>query len=109
MRIKKEKCALLLTSVEHLGHIISAGELHVSSKVRAMLVAPFPRDVTELRFFLDYSIIMASSYRILPQHSSPSYGLLQKKKWMWGQSQKEAFDKVGGGGSVEVIQNTNSL
>ena len=43
----------LLISVEYLGHIISAEGLCTSDlKVRAILEAPFPHDVTELISYL---------------------------------------------------------
>ena len=52
MRLKKNS-AFLLPSVTYLGHIISAQGLHTKdSKVKAIVDAPAPRDVAELRPFL---------------------------------------------------------
>ena len=49
MRLKQQKSAFLLASVSYLGHVISEG-LHTSAhKVKAIVDAPDPRDITELR------------------------------------------------------------
>ena len=53
MRLKKEKCAFMLPSVDYLGHTISAEGLRASeAKVKGVVNAPAPRDITELRSFL---------------------------------------------------------
>ena len=53
IRLKKEKCEYLLRSVDYLGHTISKEGLHTSDvKVEAILQAPAPKDVAELRSFL---------------------------------------------------------
>ena len=53
MRLKREKCAFLLKSVSYLGHAISEEYLHtVESKVKAVVEAPDPRNISELRSFL---------------------------------------------------------
>ncbi len=53
MRLKKNKCAFMLPSVEYLGRTISAQGLHASkSKVSGVVDAPKPKDVTELRSFI---------------------------------------------------------
>ena len=53
MKLKEDKCAFLLPSVTYMGHVISAQGLHTEdSKVKAVVDAPAPRDVTALRSFL---------------------------------------------------------
>ena len=53
MRLKKEKCLDLLPSVDYLGYTISTKGLRTSNtKVEAILQAPAPRNITELRSFL---------------------------------------------------------
>ena len=53
MRLKKEKCAFLLPSVAYLGHIITQEGLHTEeTKVSAIVDAPEPTNVGELRSFL---------------------------------------------------------
>jgi hypothetical protein len=53
MRLKRVKCAFLLSYIEYLGHVISAKGLHMSdNKVKAVIDAPVPKDMSELRSFL---------------------------------------------------------
>ena len=53
MRLKRQKCAFLLLSVEYLGHTISEEGLRTAdSKVEAIVKAPTPQNVTELHSFL---------------------------------------------------------
>ena len=93
LTLKKSKCAYLLKSVEYLGHTISKDRLHTSdSKVRAVLEAPAPRDVSELRSFLGHY------GKFLPDLASelaPLYKLLQKqRRWKWGPDEEAAFSHV---------------
>ena len=65
MRLKKEKCAYLLLSVEYLGHIITKeGLCTADSKVDAIVRAPSPRNVTSCALFWASLIITASSYQV---------------------------------------------
>ena len=87
IRLKKTKCLFLLPSVEYLGHVICAEGLCTSdAKVGAIMNAPAPKNVTELRLFLG---LVNYSGKFLPDLAttfSPLYQLLQKQKWMWGNS-----------------------
>ena len=50
MSLKSSKCAFLLSSVSYLGHIISSEGLHTAdSKVEALVDAPNPKNLSELR------------------------------------------------------------
>ena len=96
MRLKKEKCAYLLPSVEYLGHTISAEGLSASdSKVLGILKASLPRDVTELRSFLGLVNYYGKFLPDLASTLAPLYALLQKHKtWSWGCKEEEGFNKV---------------
>ena len=93
LRLKRNKCAFMLPSVEYLGHTISADGLRPSQKkVRAIMQAPKPHNVSQLRAFLG----LVNYYgKFLPQLSStlaPLYRLLEKRnKWNWGPAQDRAF------------------
>ena len=93
LRLKKEKCAFLMPSVEYLGHTIAADGLYpTKEKTRAIVEAPTPQDVSQLRSFLG----MINYYsKFLPNLSStlaPLYRLLEKKTgWSWGEKQEAAF------------------
>ena len=65
MKLKRPKCAFLLDSVAYLGHEISAEGLHTAkTKVKAIVDAPDPRNLTELRSFLARAIPTMASGRI---------------------------------------------
>ena len=95
-RLKQEKCAFLLPSVEYLGHLITAQGLQPSTdKVEAVQKAPAPQDVSQLKSFLG----LVNYYgKFLPDLSSvlaPLYSLLQKgTEWKWGADQQTAFAEV---------------
>ena len=92
----KEKCEFLVPAVAYLGHVISAEGLRTSDvKVKAIVDAPAPRNVTELRSFLGLVNYYGKFLPDLATTLSPLYSLLQKqKRWMWGQRQKDAFMSV---------------
>ena len=93
MRLKKEKCAFMLPSVSYLGHVISAEGLHTSElKVKAVVDAPEPKNLAELRSFLG----MVNYYRPdLATTLALLYLLLcQTTQWKWGREQEEAFKTV---------------
>ena len=96
MRLKKEKCEFLVPAVAYLGHVISAEGLRTSDvKVKAIVDAPAPRNVTELRSFLGLVNYYGKFLPDLATTLSPLYSLLQKqKRWTWEQRQKDAFKSV---------------
>ena len=96
MRLKKQKCAFLLPSVSYLGHVISAEGLHTEeTKVRAIVEAPEPQNVGELRSFLGMVNYYGKFLPDLATTLSPLYCLLRKSTpWRWGQKQREAFNCV---------------
>lgn len=53
IRLKKGKCHFMEPSVEYLGHSIDAQGLHTTAmKCKAIMEAPAPTNVTQLRSFL---------------------------------------------------------
>ena len=53
LKANREKCNFLQNSVEYLGHVITAEELHQSlKKVQAMAHLPSPQNVGQLRAFV---------------------------------------------------------
>ena len=96
LKLKKDKCAYLLPSVDYLGHTINAEGLQTSeSKVSGIVKAPTPKNVSELRSFLG---LVNYYHKFLPDLTTmlaPLYALLQKKTpWTWGKSQDDAFNQV---------------
>lgn len=93
LKLKREKCAFMLPSVEYLGHVISKEGLKpTNEKVRAIVKAPAPKDVTQLRSFLGLVNYYAKFLPSLSSVLAPLNQLLQKsQEWMWGLAQAKAF------------------
>ena len=86
LTLKKEKCQFMLVKVEYLGHTISAdGHKPSESKTRAIVDAPQPQNVSQLRSFLG---IVNYYGKFLPKiltKLAPMYCLLRKGiQWRWG-------------------------
>ena len=94
--LKREKCAFMLPEVEYLGHSISAmGHHPLASKVRAIVDAPTPSNISQLKSFLG----MLSYYgRFLPDLATilaPLYALLQStRNSSWEKSQQKSFNQA---------------
>ena len=94
LRLNKSKCEWAKSSVVFLGHVIDGtGIKPCQGKIQALLQAPTPTNVGELRSYLG----MVNYYhKFLPNLSSvlaPLYELLSAKSWSWTQSQQLAFKK----------------
>ena len=96
LRLKKEKCSFLASSVVYLGHkITSEGLYPVADKVEAIRQSPEPTDVHTLKSFLGmvnhYHRFLCNLSTVL----SPLYQLLKKNVvWRWGPNQRAAFQKA---------------
>ena len=95
-RLRRVKCAFFLQSVEYLGHVITAEGLKpCDKKVRAIIAAPSPKDISQLRSFLG---LMNYYKKFLPNLSSilsPLYELLHKQRgWAWKDEQSRAFKRA---------------
>lgn len=92
-RLNKGKCQFGVSEIIYLGHHISAqGVSPTSEKVRAVLLAPPPRNVKELKSWLGglsyYSKFLCGLATVM----KPLYVLLkQGVRWTWGPDQANAF------------------
>ncbi|XP_061909872.1 uncharacterized protein K02A2.6-like [Entelurus aequoreus] len=98
LRVRKEKCDFFQSSVEYLGHVIDAKGLHTApSKITAIVEAPPPQNISQLRSFLG---LLNYYGRFIPNLASllqPLHELLrQDKTWKWTASCQEAFEKAKG-------------
>uniref|UniRef100_A0A8C6SMM6 ribonuclease H n=1 Tax=Neogobius melanostomus TaxID=47308 RepID=A0A8C6SMM6_9GOBI len=96
LRLRKEKCEFLKSSVEYLGHVIDAKGLHTSpSKITAIVDAPPPENVSQLRSFLG---LLNYYGRFIPNLASllqPLHELLcQDKKWKWTNDCQKSFQRA---------------
>lgn len=81
MRLKKQKCQYMLPKVEYLGHSISQhGIQPTAEKKRAILEAPNPKNVTQLKSFLGLINYYSKFLPNLSALLSPLYLLLQKNQ-----------------------------
>ena len=96
VQLKQLKCSIGKSSVEYRGHIIDRDGLHPApEKVRAVQMAPEPRNITELRAFLGLLNYYSKFLTNLSVVLSPLYRLLQTKvKWSWSREQSEAFSQA---------------
>ena len=93
MWLKKSKCAFLLPQVEYLGHQISEKGLQpTTQKLRAIVEAPAPHNVSQLKSFLGMINYYSKFLPNLSTQLAPLYSLLQKKT-IWSGQQK-AFKKA---------------
>ena len=93
LRVKKTKCSFMKTSVRYLGHYIDADGIHATDdKIEAIVNAPTPKNVTELRSFLG---LLNYYGRFIPNLASllhPVNKLLRHGvKWHWSEACENAF------------------
>ena len=93
LRARKDKCQFMVPEVSYLGHRIDENGLHpLEDKVKAILEAPSPRNVRELKSYLG---LLSYYGKFLPDLSSvlaPLYQLLRKHQgWRWSSAERDAF------------------
>lgn len=96
LRARRDKCEFLKSSVTYCGHTIDANGLHkCHEKVQAVLKAPRPQDVSQLRSFLGF---VNYYHRFLPNLAMvlhPLNELLQAgRKWVWTRDCEQAFKEA---------------
>ena len=85
IRLKHSKCAFMLSSIDYLGHRISADRLQ----------APAPLNVTQLRSFLGVVNYYSKFLPNLSTMLAPLYRLLKKQtQWIWDAEQDKAFHEA---------------
>ena len=96
IRARKSKCAFMCTAVEYLGHRVDSKGLHtLESKVKAVVEAPRPRDLQELRSFLGLVHYYGKFLQNLSTLLHPLNNLLkQGSKWHWSKESDTAFTKA---------------
>ena len=93
LRLKKNKCKFMVPSVSYLGYKIDAQGLHpLPEKMDAIMKAPSPTSLTELKSFLG---LLSYYGKFIPNMSTvvhPLYDLLKKStKWKWTEDEEQAF------------------
>ena len=93
LRCGLNKCRFMEDSVTYLGHKIDAAGLHpLPDKVDAIVRAPAPRNVTQLRSFLGLVNYYSKCLPRLSDELAPLHRLLVRDaRWHWGKEQDAAF------------------
>lgn len=96
VRLKKPKCAFLQPSVAYLGHQIDAeGRRATKEKLQAILQAPSPRNVQELRSFLGLLNYYGKFIPNLATLIHPLNALLHHDcQWKWTSECEVAFTQA---------------
>ena len=94
LRLKRAKCTFLAEEVVYLGHrFTSEGIKPVEEKVKALMEARAPNDVTELKSYLG---LLNYYNRFLPNLSTvltPLHRLLRKETtWKWEEEEQQCFE-----------------
>eukprot|EP00731_Ephydatia_muelleri_P021136 Em0013g863a len=95
LKLKLSKCSFLFSSVEYLGHRISAAGIQpTEDKKKAILQAPAPKNVTQLKSWLGLLNYYSKFLPNLSATLAPLYDLLKSQRsWSWESSQQVAFSK----------------
>ncbi|UYV72403.1 K02A2.6-like [Cordylochernes scorpioides] len=96
LKANREKCNFFQESLEYCGHVIDKMGLHkTNDKIRAVLDAPKPLNVTQLRAFLGLVTYYHKFIRNAADVLSPLYALLKKgTKWHWSTECRKAFREI---------------
>ena len=96
LRLKQVKCKFMATSVDYLGYKIDKNGLHaMPEKIAAMVEAPEPCNVQELRAFLGLVNYYGKFISQLSTLVHPLNQLLGKyTKWSWSSACRTAFRQL---------------
>ena len=96
LRLNAGKCHFKQKSVSYLGFRIDADGLHpLEDKVQALVAAPAPQNVTELKSFLGLVQYYQKFLPNLANTLAPLHGLLKKHvHWAWTSKEDDAFQRV---------------
>lgn len=96
LRVRKDKCEFFQPPVEYLGHIIDATGLHKApAKAKAIVEAPPPQNVSQLRSFQGLLNYYGKFISQLATLLKPLHELLgQNKAWKWTEACDVAFNKA---------------
>ncbi len=96
IRLRQEKCCFMIPKVEYLGHQISEeGIQPLANKVSAIIKAPAPKDLQQLRSFLGLVNYYGKFIPNLATLLQPLNSLLQADtKWVWSKRCADAFQEA---------------
>ena len=96
LTLNKEKCKFSQKQVKFLGQMVDKSGVHPDpAKVKAIQEVPIPKNVGDVRRFLDMVNQFGKFSPNLAEKTKPLRELLRKDNaWLWGPPQREAFEEV---------------
>jgi len=96
IKLKRKKCHFVQEKIVYLGFVVSGSKIEpMPSKVEALRNAPPPRNVSEVRSFIQSAGYYRRFVFRFTKVSRPLNYLLRKAVgWEWTQRQKEAYDSL---------------
>ena len=93
MRLRRDKCSFIASSVSYLGYRIDKDGIHpTEEKVKAIREAPTPLNVTQLKSYLGLLSYYNRFLPHLPTVLAPLYKLLHHDvPWQWSEVENSAF------------------
>lgn len=93
VKVNLSKCKFFVDKIKYLGHEISAeGVKPNAEKVKAIVKAPEPTNVTQLKSFIGLVNFYSKFVKNLNIVLSPMYQLLRKEtKWNWDDNCRKSF------------------
>lgn len=94
--LRKEKCEFFKDKVVYLGYIIDKEGLHKDPlKIEAIVKAPSPKSVTEIKSFIGLVGFYSRFFPNIAQVLAPIYTLLKKdQEFIWNEQCEAAFKLV---------------
>jgi len=94
LRVKFSKCRFLKPSVDFLGHVVDSEGIHAAqNKLTAIVQAPSPSNIQELRSFLGLLNYYGKFISNLSTLLHPLNALLRKdSKWRWTKECQQSFE-----------------
>jgi transposase InsO family protein len=95
VKVNLDKCQWMVNEVKYLGHRITKDGIKPNDeKLKAIIDAPVPLNVTQLKSFVGMVMFYSKFLKGINLKLSPMYRLLQKgHEWRWTEDCQKAFDE----------------
>ena len=95
LKLNKTKCEFMKDEIEYCGHVINKdGLCKPQKKTEAVVNAPTPQNVNQLRSWLGFVNYYHKFLPNLPTELQPLHSLKQDIPWHWKTEQETAFSRV---------------
>lgn len=103
LKLNLAKCVFAQSQISFLGHVLAENGLKKQIKYEAVLNAPIPQNVHELRAFCGMVNYYGKFIKNLSTKMNPLYDLLKKDhSFIWSQKCEQAFEKI----KTEIVSDT---